>query len=67
MKATVEKTAAKASADKGPALTELIHAHLTGQSEPRTAQEITKVLAEAHPGRNVNVNLVRTTPGLDPL
>ena len=56
-----KKTTAKASEDKGPALTELIHTHLTGQSEPRTAQEIAKSLAEAHPGRNVNVNLVRTT------
>ncbi|MET9669386.1 hypothetical protein ABZY19_29090 [Streptomyces sp. NPDC006475] len=56
-----KKTAAKAGEDKGPALTDLIHTHLTGQSEPRTAQEITKALAEAHPGRNVNVNLVRTT------
>ncbi|MEV6784788.1 hypothetical protein [Streptomyces sp. NPDC051098] len=58
---TVKKAAVKAGADKGPALTELIHRHLAGQSEPRTAQEIAKVLAEANPGRNVNVNLVRTT------
>ncbi|WNO76906.1 hypothetical protein [Streptomyces sp. AM8-1-1] len=60
-KAPAKKTAAKAGGDKSPALTELIHTHLTGQSEPRTAQEIAKALAEAHPGRNVNVNLVRTT------
>ncbi|MEU0374951.1 hypothetical protein ABZ070_33110, partial [Streptomyces sp. NPDC006283] len=60
-KAPVNKIAGKAGEVKGPALTELIYAHLAGQSEPRTAQEITKVLAEAHPGRTVNVNLVRTT------
>ncbi|WP_405575529.1 hypothetical protein OG317_36535 [Streptomyces sp. NBC_01167] len=60
-KAPAKKTVAKTGEDKGPALTELIHTHLTGQSEPRTAQEIAKSLAEAHPGRNVNVNLVRTT------
>ncbi|MFE6128712.1 hypothetical protein ACFQ6Q_10635 [Streptomyces sp. NPDC056437] len=60
-KTAAKKTTAKAGENKGPSLTDLIHIHLTGQSEPRTAQEITKVLAEAHPGRNVNVNLVRTT------
>ncbi|WP_406278643.1 hypothetical protein OHT93_37605 [Streptomyces sp. NBC_00191] len=53
--------AAKTGADKGPALTELIHTHLSSQSEPRTAREIAKVLADANPGRNVNDNLVRTT------
>ncbi|WP_327676666.1 hypothetical protein [Streptomyces sp. NBC_00467] len=59
--AAAKKAAAKTGRDKGPSLTELIHTHLTGQSEPRTAQEIAGSLAEAHPGRNVNVNLVRTT------
>ncbi|WP_405891442.1 hypothetical protein OG427_39215 [Streptomyces sp. NBC_00133] len=52
---------ANTGADKGPALTELIHAHLSSQSEPRTAREIAKALADANPGRNVNDNLVRTT------
>lgn len=55
-----EKTAEK-TAEKGPALADLIHAHLISQSEPRTAGEIAKALAQAHPGRNVNDNLVRTT------
>ncbi|AVZ71125.1 hypothetical protein SLUN_01520 [Streptomyces lunaelactis] len=53
--------AANTGADKGPALTELIHAHLSSQSEPRTAREIAKALADANPGRNVNDSLVRTT------
>jgi hypothetical protein len=53
--------AANTGADKGPALIELIHAHLSSQSEPRTAREIAKALADANPGRNVNDNLVRTT------
>ncbi|MFF3402982.1 hypothetical protein ACFYW6_31325 [Streptomyces sp. NPDC002659] len=53
--------AANTGADKGPALTELIHAHLSSQSEPRTAREIAKALADVNPGRNVNDNLVRTT------
>ena len=61
-KTTVKKTpAVKKTGDKGPALTELIHAHLSPQSEPRTAREIAKVLSDAHPGRNINDNLVRTT------
>ncbi|MFF3404307.1 hypothetical protein ACFYW6_38455 [Streptomyces sp. NPDC002659] len=53
--------AANTGAVKGPALTELIHAHLSSQSEPRTAREIAKALADVNPGRNVNDNLVRTT------
>ncbi|WP_327687297.1 hypothetical protein [Streptomyces sp. NBC_00467] len=53
--------AAKSKADKGVPLTELIHAHLSAQNEPRTAREISKVLAEANPGRTINDNLVRTT------
>ncbi|MEW2086670.1 hypothetical protein [Streptomyces sp. NPDC005283] len=60
--ATTDKAkAANTGADKGPALTELIHAHLSSQSEPVTAREIAKALADANPGRNVNDNLVRTT------
>lgn len=55
------RTAAEKTAEKGPALADLIHAHLISQSEPRTAGEIAKALAQAHPGRNVNDNLVRTT------
>lgn len=38
-----------------------MHQHLSGQTEPRTAAEIAKALAEAHPERNINDNLVRTT------
>lgn len=53
--------AANTGADKWPALTELIHAHLSSQSEPRTAREIAKALADENPGRNVNDNVVRTT------
>ncbi|MER5465919.1 hypothetical protein ABT010_35745 [Streptomyces sp. NPDC002668] len=60
--ATTDKAkAANTGADKGLALTELIHAHLSNQSEPVTAREIAKALADANPGRNVNDNLVRTT------
>jgi hypothetical protein len=64
-KTVVKKTAAKKSgqkpADKVPPLTDLIHEHLSGQSEPRTAREIAKALTDAHPGRNTSDNLVRTT------
>ncbi|MGW4204308.1 hypothetical protein [Streptomyces sp. NPDC004726] len=51
----------KAAPEKGPALTDLIHRHLVAQSEPRTAREIARALADAHPERNTSDNLVRTT------
>jgi hypothetical protein len=51
----------KPAADGSPALGDLIHGHLTAGEEPRTATEIAQALAEAHPGRNTGVNLVRTT------
>ncbi|MEU9015198.1 hypothetical protein AB0D12_36850 [Streptomyces sp. NPDC048479] len=76
-KKTAKKTAAAArkTAEKKPAakaavqkpvdmvapLTDLIHQHLSGQSEPRTAREIATALAETHPTRNISDNLVRTT------
>ncbi|WP_405594590.1 hypothetical protein OG741_02370 [Streptomyces sp. NBC_01410] len=65
-KASVSKTAANKTpatgpAQKGPTLTDLVHQHLSGQTEPRTAAEIAKALAEAQPERNINDNLVRTT------
>lgn len=47
--------------EKAAPLTDLIHAYLSGQSEPRTAGEITKALTAVHPQRNISDNLVRTT------
>ncbi|MFF4297028.1 hypothetical protein ACFY0N_25690 [Streptomyces vinaceus] len=76
-KATAAKTAAKtavktavkepakakavASKEKQVPLTELIHRHLSGQAEPKTAREIAQALKTADPDRSVSDNLVRTT------
>ncbi|MFD7819038.1 hypothetical protein ACFV6E_39945 [Streptomyces sp. NPDC059785] len=65
-KATTAKSAAakpataKASAAK-PTLVELIRTHLTEQSEPRSAAEITTALGKSHPDRSVKTTVVRTT------
>ncbi|MFE3581695.1 hypothetical protein [Streptomyces vinaceus] len=64
-KATAAKEPAKAKAvaskEKQVPLTELIHRHLSGQAEPRTAREIAQALKAADPDRSVSDNLVRTT------
>ncbi|MGW7426274.1 hypothetical protein ACWGJB_40880 [Streptomyces sp. NPDC054813] len=44
-----------------PTLVELVHEHLAGQSEPRSAAEITTALAEQHPERAIKTTVVRTT------
>lgn len=55
------KAKAVASEEKQVPLTELIHRHLSGQAEPKTAREIAQALKAADPGRSVSDNLVRTT------
>ncbi|MEU1465086.1 BlaI/MecI/CopY family transcriptional regulator [Streptomyces sp. NPDC005727] len=45
----------------GPTLIDLIHRHLTEQSEPRSAAEVAKALSDAHADRNISPNVVRTT------
>ncbi|MFF7205357.1 hypothetical protein [Streptomyces sp. NPDC008141] len=52
---------AKTGANNGVALAELVHTHLSAQAEPHTAREIAQALADAHPGRTINDNVVRTT------
>ncbi|MFI2351719.1 hypothetical protein ACH492_32840 [Streptomyces sp. NPDC019443] len=52
------KTDAKAQ-PAGPPLRELVVALLAEHQEPRSAAEVTKELAQAHPKRTVNVTLVR--------
>ncbi|MFJ9339093.1 hypothetical protein ACIRP0_07340 [Streptomyces sp. NPDC101733] len=42
-------------------LAELIHRHLTGQTEPKTAGEIAEALAAEHRDRTLSSNVVRTT------
>ncbi|MFJ8062917.1 hypothetical protein [Streptomyces sp. NPDC096142] len=62
------KRAGKKSADKAPStapasptLVNLVRDHLAGQSEPRSAAEITTALGEQHPGRTIKTTVVRTT------
>ncbi|MGW7080063.1 hypothetical protein [Streptomyces sp. NPDC054866] len=57
------KAAAKKSAEatSGPTLVELIDNHLSKQSEPRSAAEITSALAQDQPGRTIKTTVVRTT------
>ncbi|WP_217168162.1 BlaI/MecI/CopY family transcriptional regulator [Streptomyces sp. AC512_CC834] len=65
---TDAKAAGKPAAKKAPApaaarptLVELVRNHLTEQSEPRSAAEVTTALGEAHSGRTVKTTVVRTT------
>lgn len=44
-----------------PTLVELVTADLAGQTEPRSAAEITTVLAQAHPDRKIQATVVRNT------
>ncbi|WP_406179826.1 hypothetical protein [Streptomyces sp. NBC_01006] len=60
-KAAAPKEKAVASKEKQVPLTELIHRHLSGQAEPKTAREIAQALKTAQPDRSVSDNLVRTT------
>ncbi|MGI5144651.1 MULTISPECIES: hypothetical protein [unclassified Streptomyces] len=58
-----KKPAGNAVAAKAarPTLVELIRSHLTKQSEPRSAAEVTTALDTAHPERGVKTTVVRTT------
>ncbi|MFC8131640.1 hypothetical protein [Streptomyces sp. NPDC057302] len=57
-KAAAKKPAAPAA---GPTLVELIDGHLAGQSEPRSAAEITTALTQELPDRTIKTTVVRTT------
>ncbi|MFJ8613939.1 hypothetical protein ACIRH0_43230 [Streptomyces sp. NPDC093675] len=60
---TGSKAAGKAETAKAalPTLVELIRRHLTEQSEPRSAAEVTTALDQAHPERGIKTTVVRTT------
>jgi hypothetical protein len=65
---TTNRSGSKGSGVKGaaatsaqPTLVELIRRHLTEQSEPRSAAEVSTAVCQAHPGRRVTTNVVRTT------
>lgn len=61
-KQSVKKPVAKKPATKtGTTLVDLIHRHVTEQSEPRSAAEIAEALGHAHPDRNIKTTVVRTT------
>ncbi|MDH6455490.1 hypothetical protein M2155_007989 [Streptomyces sp. SAI-119] len=57
-KSTAEAPAAQSAQ---PTLVDLVREHLTGQSEPRSAAEITTALEQLHPDRTVKTTVVRTT------
>lgn len=62
-KAPAQTPADKAASEK-PArstLVELVRRHLSGQSEPRSAAELTEALVQAHPERGIKSTVVRTT------
>ncbi|GHD87438.1 hypothetical protein [Streptomyces naganishii] len=66
---TTAKTTAKAGKAAGaggsragqPTLVELVRAHLSAQTEPRSAAEVTTALGQAHPDRRIQNTVVRTT------
>lgn len=61
-KAVAEPAAAKsASPAAQPTLVELVRGHLAVQSEPRSAAEVAEALGKAHPGREIQTKVVRTT------
>ncbi|ANP52524.1 hypothetical protein J2Z21_000004 [Streptomyces griseochromogenes] len=56
-----KSSAAATSPSALPTLVDLVREHLAGQSEPRSAAEVTTALAERHPERTVRTTVVRTT------
>ena len=60
---TGSKAAGKAETAKAalPTLVELIRRHLSEQSEPRSAAEVSTALDQAHPERGIKTTVVRTT------
>ncbi|MER6734503.1 BlaI/MecI/CopY family transcriptional regulator [Streptomyces puniciscabiei] len=44
-----------------PTLIELVRRHLAEQQEPRSAAEVAEALGKAHPGREIQTKVIRTT------
>ncbi|MDN0197703.1 hypothetical protein [Streptomyces sp. S.PNR 29] len=57
-KGKASSAAAKATS---PTLVELVRAHLTEASEPRSASEVAATLEQTHPERRIRTTVVRTT------
>ena len=63
-KATAKVQAAPATSavsSTPPTLVDLVREHLSRQSEPRSAAEITTALGQQHPERTIKTTVVRTT------
>ncbi|WP_405876895.1 hypothetical protein [Streptomyces sp. NBC_00005] len=62
-KQTSKKSTATAptTSSLSPTLVDLVREHLAGQSEPRSAAEITTALGQQHPERTIKATVVRTT------
>lgn len=62
-KAPAKKPVAKKAAAQAaqPTLVELVRRHLAGQKEPRSAAEVTEALGKAHPDRDIQTKVIRTT------
>ncbi|MFF4685131.1 hypothetical protein ACWET9_35255 [Streptomyces sp. NPDC004059] len=66
-KPAAPKPSAKSSAKKAtgpsaqPTLVELVRRHLAEQQEPRSAAEVTEALDKAHPDREIQTKVIRTT------
>ncbi|MER6566117.1 hypothetical protein ABT288_07965 [Streptomyces sp. NPDC001093] len=66
-KSSPTKPPAKPSAKKAtgqaaqPTLVELVRRHLAEQQEPRSAAEVTEALDKAHPDREIQTKVIRTT------
>ncbi|GHE08300.1 hypothetical protein [Streptomyces alanosinicus] len=60
--ATAKPAAKKATGPTAqPTLVELVRRHLTEQQEPRSAAEVTEALGKAHPDREIQTKVIRTT------
>ncbi|OLZ74711.1 hypothetical protein AV521_03755 [Streptomyces sp. IMTB 2501] len=62
-KPSTAKPAAKTSAGQTaqPTLVELVRRHLSEQQEPRSAAEVSEALGKAHPDREIQTKVIRTT------
>ncbi|WP_369394201.1 hypothetical protein AB5J72_46605 [Streptomyces sp. CG1] len=62
-KPSAAKPAAKKAAGQTaqPTLVELVRRHLAEQQEPRSAAEVSEALGKAHPDREIQTKVIRTT------
>jgi hypothetical protein len=62
-KASPKKAPAKSASGQAaqPTLIELVRRHLAEQQEPRSAAEVAEALGKAHPDREIQTKVIRTT------